>query len=64
MSNFRYYPNECIVEDRYDEDVVYLVVSEKDWEEGAIFGFSTSSYSVAMQYVREHSDSNWVVTCM
>lgn len=64
MSNFRYYPDESIVEDRYDEDVVYLVVSEKNWEEGVVFGFSTSYYSVAMQYVREHSDSNWVVTCM
>ena len=64
MSNFRLYPDEGIAEFRYDDDVEYLVVNEKDWENNIIFGFSTTSYSVACQYAREHNDSNWVITCI
>ena len=63
MSNIRYYPDEGIIDERYDEDIVYLVISEEDWNKGRFFGFSTSYYSVAMQYVNEHSDSNWVIAC-
>lgn len=64
MSNFRLYPDEGIAEFRYDDDIEYLVVNEKDWENNIIFGFSTTSYSVACQYAREHNDSNWVITCI
>lgn len=64
MSNFRHYPDEGIAEFRYDDDIEYLVVNEKDWENNIIFGFSTTSYAVACQYAREHSDANWVITCI
>ena len=64
MSNYRHYPNDSIIEDRYDDDIEYLVVNEKDWEQNIIFGFSTTSYSIARAYAREHSDENWVIMCM
>lgn len=64
MSNFRLYPDEGIAEFRYDDDIEYLVVNEKDWENNIIFGFSTTSYSVACQYAREHNDANWVIICI
>ena len=64
MSNFRLYPDEGIAEFRYDDDVEYLVENEKDWEQNIIFGFSSTSYSIACQYAREHADDNWVITCI
>lgn len=64
MSNFRLYPDEGIAEFRYDDDVEYLVVNEKDWEQNIIFGFSSTSYSIACQYAREHKDENWVICCI
>lgn len=64
MSNFRLYPDEGIAEFRYDDDIEYLVVNEKDWEQNIIFGFSTHYYSVACQYAREHADDNWVICCI
>lgn len=63
MSNIHFYPSEAILKEaRYDDDVVYLVISEKDWNDNVFFGFSTPYYSIACQYAREHSDTNWVIT--
>lgn len=64
MSNLRHYPDDSIKEFRFDDDIEYLVVSEKDWEEGRIYGFSSTSYSVACQYAYEHKDINWVLCCI
>lgn len=65
MSNVTFYPDEfSVVDARDDEDVEYLVVSKKDWDEGIVFGFSTRYYSIAQIYVREHSDQEWVITCV
>lgn len=62
MPNYRFYPDESIAEFRYDDDVEYLVVNEKDWEQNIIFGFSSTSYGIACLYAREHADENWVIT--
>ena len=62
MSNYRHYPDESIAEFRYDDDVEYLVVNEKDWEQNIIVGFSSTSYGIACLYAREHADENWVIT--
>lgn len=64
MSNYRHYPDDGIVNFRDEEDIEYLVVNEKDWEQNIIFGFSSTSYSVACQYAREHKEDNWVITCV
>jgi len=64
IENFRLYPDEGIEDFRFDEDVEYLVVNEKDWEQNIIFGFSTTSYAIARIYAREHKDDNWVITCI
>ena len=63
MSNFRHYPDDGIKEFRFEDDIEYLVVSEKYWENNIIFGISTTSYSVACAYAREHSETNWVICC-
>ena len=63
MSNVRFYPDEnSVIETRDEDDVVYLVISEKDWNDNLFFGFSASYYSIACQYARKHSDTNWVIT--
>ena len=63
MSNFRHYPDDGIVDFRYDDDIEYIVISEKDWEEGFFFGFTSTSYSVARQYAIEHPEKNWIIAC-
>jgi len=62
MGNFRHYPDDGIVEFRYEDDIEYLVVTEKDWDEGMIVGFYTHYYSVARQYCNEHSNENFIIT--
>lgn len=64
MPNFRHYPDEGIKEFRFDDDIEYLVVKEENWKNNVIFGFSTTSYSLACAYAREHSDTNWVICCI
>jgi len=62
MANFSHYPDDGIVELRYEDDIEYLIVAKKDWDEGRIFGFSTHYYSVARQYCNEHSDKEFIIT--
>lgn len=64
MSNVRFYPDEGIKNFRFEDDIEYLVVSEKNWEEGVIYGFSSTSYGVACQYAYQHSNTNWVICCI
>ena len=47
---------------RYEEDLVWLMVTEKNWNDGVIFGKSFNYFSVAMAYAHEHNDQNFVVT--
>lgn len=63
ITNFTFSP-ENLVNDRYDEDLVWLVVDKKDWDQNIVFGKSFSSYSVACAYAREHSDKEFVITCV
>jgi len=63
MSNIRFYPDKnSVIETRDEDDVVYLVISEKNWNDDVFFGFSTSYYSIAYQYACKHSDTNWIIT--
>lgn len=65
-TNVTFYP-EGIENERYEEnmeDAVWLVVTEKDWKDNIIFGKSFSGFSVACQYAREHSNTDFVITCM
>lgn len=64
MSNYRHYPDDGIVNFRDEEDIEYLVVNEKDWEMNIIYGFSTHYYSLARLYACQHSEDNWVITCI
>lgn len=64
MPNFRHYPDEGIIEFRDEDDIEYIVVSEEDWDQNIISGFSTHYYSIACQYAREHANDNWVITCI
>lgn len=64
-TNVTFYP-EGIENERYEEDmedVNWLVVSEKDWEDNFIVGKSFS-FSVACLYACEHPDTNFVITPM
>lgn len=64
MSNFRHYPDDRIVEFRYDDDnMEYIVISEEDWNQGILWGFASSYYSVARQYAIEHPEKNWIIAC-
>jgi hypothetical protein len=64
--NVTFYPK-GIENERHNEDMedaVWLVVTEKDWEDNIIYGKSFSYFSVACAYAREHSDTDFVITCM
>ena len=62
-TNVRFSP-EGLENDRYEEDMVWLVVTKKDWDQNIIFGKSFSEFGVACLYAREHSDTDFVITCM
>ena len=62
-TNVRFSP-EGLENDRYEEDMVWLVVTEKDWDQNIIIGKSFSEFGVACLYAREHSDTDFVITCM
>lgn len=62
-TNVRFSP-EGLENDRYEEDMVWLVVTKKDWDQNIIFGKSFSSFGVACLYAEEHSDTDFVITCM
>jgi len=62
-TNVRFSP-EGLENDRYEEDMVWLVVTKKDWDQNIIFGKSFSEFGVACLYAGEHSDTDFVITCM
>lgn len=62
-TNVRFYP-QGLENERYEEDMEWLVVTKKDWDQNIIFGKSFSEFSVACQYAREHSDTDFVLTAM
>lgn len=62
-TNVRFSP-EGLENDRYEEDMVWLVVTKKDWDQNIIFGKSFSEFGVACLYAREHSDTDFIITCM
>ena len=64
MTNFRHFPDEGIKEFRFEEDIEYIVVKEEDWQNNIIYGFTSTSYWVARQYINEHPDTNWVLACI
>lgn len=62
-TNVRFSP-EGLENDRYEEDMVWLVVTKKDWDQNIIFGKSFSEFNIACLYAMEHSDTDFVITCM
>lgn len=62
-TNVRFYP-EGLENERYEEDMVWLVVTKKDWDQNIIFGKSFSEFGVACLYAKEHSDTDFIITAM
>lgn len=62
-TNVRFSP-EGLENDRYEEDMVWLVVTKKNWDQNIIFGKSFSEFGIACLYAEEHSDIDFVITCM
>lgn len=65
-TNVRFSP-EGLENERYEEDMedaVWLVVPKKDWDQNIIFGKSFSEFGIACLYAKEHSDTDFVITCM
>lgn len=47
---------------RYEEDLVWIVIKKKDFDNGLFFGKTFSYFSVACQYAREYPDTEWVIS--
>ena len=61
--NYTVFPKN-LIDSRYDEDIIWLVVPRQDWENNIIAGASFSFFSVATAYCRENPSKYFIITCL
>lgn len=59
--NYTFFP-ENLADFRYDENITFLVVDQRDWKNNIISGSIFSSFSVAIAYCKENPSANFVIT--
>ena len=61
--NYKLFP-ENIADFRYEKGIQYMVVTEKNFNDGIMIGYISSFFSVAIQYCSAHPNNNFVITIL
>jgi len=59
--NYTFFP-ENLADLRYDENITWFVLDQRDWENQILSGLVFSSFSVAIAYCKENPSANFVIT--
>lgn len=62
-TNVRFYP-EGLENERYEEDMVWLVITKENWDRNIIFGESFFEFGVACLYAKINPNTDFIITAM